>query len=745
MILHSLRLFIYISILLHFLYPQLSYSQNSGSLRGFVIDAVTGEAVIYANVVVKGSGRGASTDTRGYFYLPNLAVGEHKVIFSYIGYQKRESTVIIKEDQITRLDIELTPSKIILEDISIIGERTVREAETDLGLHNISIQEIEMIPTGIESDLFRALQTVPGVSSTGDITAQYYVRGGGSDQNLVLLNGAPVYNPFHALGIFSVIDPEMITMVEFFKGAFTPNYGERLSSILNVITRDGNKNRYKSSVSASFVSAKASAEGPIPGGSFIATGRKSYFTKILKNYLNNKEAPFDFYDLSYKVNYSNHELVPEGKFIFHGFMSRDEVNNNDPLREDYWVKNNIIGLNWQQVWSSPLYSVMTFSYSGYEAEVIPNLSNAKPRWNKISDITNHWNFTYMYSSYDELHFGLQNTFLTTDLELENIYGRKASLNKTGYQMRGHVNYRFFRFDKVGIDVGVRVNFVSISERGPFFLEPRLSITYKPVETIALKAAFGRHSQEIISLADERELISIYEPWTIIPEYLAPSEATQGSLGMKIFLTEKLSFDTEVYYKKLTRLVEVNDEKYSKDSYDFIHVDGESYGLEATMNYQTLHYYFKTSYSLSWSFKNRKGETFYPRYDSRHSIQVLTGYDFGGGWKTSFSWSLRSGMPFTPIAGYYDRITITPDLLNNPFSNLQPAILWGDKNSSRLPYYHRLDFNLTYDFAISVLDFTTGVNIINVYNRKNLFYFNRNTGERVNMLPFLPTAFIKVEL
>jgi len=672
-------------------------------------------------------------------------VGEHKVVFSYIGYQRNEFTVKIKEGEISRLDVKLLPSKIELEDISIIGERTVREVETDLGLNNISIHDIEMIPTGIESDVFRALQTVPGVSSTGDITAQYYVRGGGSDQNLVLLNGAPVYNPFHALGIFSVIDPEMITMVEFFKGAFTPNYGERLSSILNVITRDGNKNRYKSSVSASFVSAKASAEGPIPGGSFIATGRKSYFTKVLKNYLNDKEAPFDFYDLSYKVNYSNHELVPEGKFIFHGFISKDAVKNNDPLREDYWVKNNIIGLNWQQVWSSPLYSVMTFSYSGYEAEVIPNLSAAKPRWNKISDITNHWNFTYMYSSYDELHFGLQNTFLTTDLELENIYGRKAHLNKTGYQMRGHVNYRFFRFDKVGIDVGVRVNFVSISERGPFFLEPRFSITYKPIETVALKAAFGRHSQEIISLADERELISIYEPWTIIPDYLAPSEATQGSLGMKIFLTENLSIDMETYYKKLTRLIEVNDEKYSDASYDFIHVDGESYGLETTINYQTLRFFFKTSYSLSWSFKNRKGEIFYPRYDSRHSVTVLTGYDFGAGWKTSFSWSLRSGMPFTPIAGYYDRITITPNVLSNPFGDLQPSILWGDKNSSRLPYYHRLDFNLIKEFSISILDFTIGANVINVYNRKNLFYFNRNTGERVNMLPILPTAFIKVEL
>jgi hypothetical protein len=727
------------------IYSPFVSSQESSSLRGFVTDAVTGEAIIYANVVVKGSGRGASTDTRGYYYLPNLTAGEKTVEFSYIGYKKNIITALIKEGEIARLDVKLIPSKIELEDISIVGERTVREAETDLGLHNISIQEIEMIPTGIEADVFRALQTVPGVSSTGDITAQYYVRGGGSDQNLVLLNGATVYNPFHALGIFSVIDPEMITMIEFYKGAFTPNYGERLSSILNVITKDGNKNDYKSSASASFVSAKASVEGPIPGGSFIATGRKSYFTKVLKNYLNNKEAPFDFYDLSYKVNYANHELVPEGKFIFHGFISKDEVNNQDPLREDYWVKNNIIGLNWHQVWSSPLYSVMTFSYSGYEAEVVPNLSSAKPRWNKISDITNHWNFTYMYSSYDELHFGLQNTFLTTDLELENIYGRKASLSKNGYQMRGHVNYRFFRFDKVGIDVGVRVNFVSISDRGPFFLEPRFSITYKPVETIALKAAFGRHSQEIISLADERELISIYEPWTIIPEYLAPSEATQGSLGMNIFFTEKLSLDTEAYYKKLTRLVEVNSEKYSRDSYDFIHVDGESYGLETSLNYQELHYYFKMSYSLSWSFKNRKGETFYPRYDSRHSIHILTGADLGLGWKSSFSWSLRSGMPFTPIAGYYDRIVITPDLLTDPFGNLQPAILWGDKNSSRLPYYHRLDFNISKDFSISILDFTIGVNVINVYNRKNLFYFNRNTGERVNMLPFLPTAFIKVEI
>jgi hypothetical protein len=310
-----------------------------------------------------------------------------------------------------------------------------------------------MMPTGVEADIFKVLQSSPGVSSTGDVTSRYFVRGGNSNQNLVLLNGVTVYYPFHALGIYSTIDPEMISGMEFYKGGFGPEFGGRLSSVLNVLTRDGNKNSFHASATAGLLSGKASLEGPIPGGSFLVTGRKSYYAKTLKKYLNDREAPFDFYDMSYKVNYANPALLYNGKFTAHGFSSQDMVKNDDPFKEDYSIKNNLFGLNWYQIWASPLFSEITLSTSNFAAEVLPNLSQAKRRNNFVHDITSLWNFTYIYDSRDELNFGAEHKFVSTGLNLENLYGKNISFDQSGYSLAGYVNYKFYRYEKIGFNLG----------------------------------------------------------------------------------------------------------------------------------------------------------------------------------------------------------------------------------------------------------------------------------------------------
>jgi len=260
-------------------------AQKLGTLRGSVTDSLSGEALPFANILLQGTNIGASADLKGNFIIPGIpSEKNYTAVVSYLSYSPKEIQVKINQNQITQLRVELAPSAIRFEAVEKIGDKYDRPNETDIGLQKLTIREIEYLPQGVETDIFRSLQFLPGVKSTGDVSARYYVRGGSSNQNLVLFNGVSVYNPFHALGLFSIIDPEIINAVEFFKGGFTAEYGGRLSSVLNLVTKDGNKNKFAANVTGSFLTTKASVEGPLPIGSFIVSGRKSTFNSILKSF-----------------------------------------------------------------------------------------------------------------------------------------------------------------------------------------------------------------------------------------------------------------------------------------------------------------------------------------------------------------------------------------------------------------------------------------------------------------------------
>ncbi len=717
---------------------------GKGKLRGFVTDSLSGEPIAFANIFLKGTNRGAPTNTEGYYFIPTIPPGSYDIDISFIGYKKKTIRVKILARKTTSLDVELIPSTVQLEELSVVGEMEMRPNETDLGLQKITAREINMLPTGAEADIFRAIQNAPGVNTTGDVTSKYYVRGGGGDQNLILLNGAPIYNPFHALGIFSVIDPEMISVMEFYKGGFEPEYGGRLSSILNVNTRDGNKNEYKAKGQAGLLSGKVSFEGPIPYGSFIATARKSYQPSILKKYLNDQDAPFDFYDLSFKANYGNPNIDRDGKFVIHGFLSGDNVIYDDQFVEDFKVSNSIFGVTWHKVWSNPLFSEFNIAYSGYNAEVDPKKSNSKPRSNKVSDITANFDFTYLYGNKDELRFGVQNKVINTSLKLTNSYGNTHDYQLDGWELAIYSNYKFLRWDYIGLDIGVRAVLNGLSEKRPFLLEPRLKMTYRPVPYIALKAAFGRYSQEVVTVNNENEIISIFEPWIIVPSTVNSSQATHYIAGIKTFITDIFTVEIEGYYKTLNNLIELNDRKFSSKFRDYMNVNGYSYGAELLLKYQPRMFFFNASYTLSWAFKERNGEEYPPRYDTRHSLNLLCGVELKGGWQFTANWSLRSGMPFTPILGFYDRMDINTDPYFQ-FGNFVSSTRWADKNTGRLPYYHRLDLSASKSFHVGFAKFVVGASVLNVYNRKNIFYFDKDTGERINMIPVFPSAFIRIEI
>ena len=730
-------------------YNSIAEFDDQGTLRGLVVDSTNGEVLAYCNVLIKELNVGASTDIRGYFRIPSIPANtKFTLLISYVGYQTKEIKFTTTIDKITDLKIELTPVAIELNTVEKTGERIIEKNATDAGLQRITIKEIESIPQGVETDLFRSLQFIPGVQSTGDVSARYYVRGSPSNENLVLLNGVTLYNPFHAFGLFSVIDPEMINNVEFYKGGFASEYGGRLSSVLNIITKDGNKKKYGASASTSFLSGKVLLEGPIHGGSFILTGRKSYNDKILKKFLNDKNAPIDFYDIGGKINYTNPEFIKGGKLTIHGFVSNDILDNHDLQLENLDWSNKIFGLRWFQVTDSPMYFELSLSYSNFNGNVKPNNSSIKPKSNDVVDYSFDMNLNYLFNSKDEIGIGLQLKAIETKLTLQNLKGIKSDIISHGSNISIYGKYKFLRFNNFGLDLGTRFNVSSLTQarQNNFLFEPRLSLTYVISPSISLKAAWGIYSQEMTTLSDENEIISLFEPWIIVPNYLSVPNAIHYTLGIKDEISHNLSIDLQGYYKVLHNIPIVNEAKIFPDDPDLVSSKGESYGAELMLIYNKGIFGITASYSLGWAFKTADTLTYHPRYDTRHNLSLLGTLNLGAGWQFNITWLYNSGHPFTQTLGFYEKLYF--DNLydkDNYYGDYKSFPILASKNLGNLPKYHRLDISISKKIELSFLKINIDASIINLYNRSNIFYFQRDTGKRVNMLPFLPTATIKIEL
>ncbi|MCX6173461.1 MAG: TonB-dependent receptor [Ignavibacteriales bacterium] len=723
-------------------------AQETGTLRGLVVDSTTSEALAFSSAYIRELKIGANTDARGYFLITSVPANQNlTLVVSYVGYKTKSLKIRISEGKLTHYNISLSPTQIELQTIETIDKRNVEKNETNISLQRIAIRDLEALPKGVETDVFRSIKYLPGIQSTGDVSAQYYVRGGASNQNLVMIDGITVYNPFHALGLFSVIDPDMINNIEFYKGGFSAEYGGRLSSVMKIVTNDGNKNTYGAKATASLLSGKLLLEGPIPYGSFIITGRKSYSNDIIKKFMNNQTIPIDFYDLSFKLNYSNPEFILGSKFSVNGFSSADNIIHNDPRIEDYKWSNNIFGFKWFQLSDSPLFFEVGVSVSSFKGEVLPKLSDARSTKNAVNDIGMQMDFTYMFDSKDEIDAGFHIKQIQTDLFLENSTNIPVNLGSSAANIIFYSKYKLMRWDFFGLDAGIRINLTSLS-RNPNanIVEPRLNFTLRLLSQVSLKGAVGIYQQEITTISDENEIINIFEPWIITPPYLTPSRAIHYILGLEAEPLNNFSLTVEGYYKYINNLPLLNENKVLWSDPDFVAGNGESYGLEVFTKINPDPINFTISYTYAHAYKELDGLRYYPRYDIRHSLNVALEFNLGDGWRSSAVWMYNSGLPFTQILGYYDKYYLSNIFAAwNRYDPRQPFTILGIQNLGRLPDYHRLDLTLSKKFKINPLTVTIDLSVINVYNRENIFYFKRDTGERVNMLPFLPSATVRVEL
>ncbi|MBA4407140.1 hypothetical protein C0389_07695 [bacterium] len=743
----SIKLLFLIAItLISFLYPDIQ-AQDKGTLRGFVADSLTGEPLPYANIFIKELNRGANTDFRGYFIIASLKPSKVTVLISYVGYKSQLLTVRIEPDKVSDVKVLLAPTNIQMKTIETIGERVAKENATDLSLQRITIRDLENLPKGVELDIFRAIQSLPGVQSGGDLSARFYVRGSSSNENLILLDNVPIYNPYHAMGILSAIDPDMIGSMEFYKGGFPVDFTGRLSSVLKINTKNGNKNSFNGKAGLSLLTAKLFLEGPFPSGSFILSGRKNYSDVVLKKFRNSNSMPSNFYDIFGKINIADDNFMKDAKFSLSTFFSADKIINDNPLMEDFQWKNNTLEFNYFQLSDTPLFYEVDISLSSFSGERIPNESGNKYMKNEFNEYSMHADFNYVYDSKDVLAGGIKITDVYSNQTITNLIGQKSIAESKGTSLSTYVKYQWLSNSVVQAEIGLRGHATRLAGGGPsYFFEPRISLTQRLTPEVALKESWGIFMQDLVTISDENETVLIFEPWIITPKYLKPSSTIHYIAGMEITPAENISFNIESYYKIMSNLAIVNDRKLYISDPDLVTGSGEAYGFEFQTKYQLNPFSFTGSYSLMKAVRVVRGVTYPPRFDSRHNVNLTLEADLGSGWFASAMWIYTSGMPFTPATGYYDKLTPI-QLGDNPFllNSYSPFTMLSTTNLGRLPDYHRLDLSLSKRIEIEHFKMSIDLSVLNVYDRKNFYYLIRETGERVNMLPFLPSVNIKVEL
>ncbi len=719
---------------------------GKGNLKGFVSDSTSGERLTLANVVVVGENMGAATDANGLYFIGGVPAGRVTVRVTLIGYVSVERQVTIIAGKATSLNFQLAPTTLMMKGVEQTAERRTRY-DTEISTQPISIAEINTVPAIVESDLFRTISTLPGIVATSDVSSNFYVRGGGGDQNLIIIDGMTIYNPFHALGIFSIFDADAIRETEILKGGFPAQWGNRLSSVINIHTKEGNKNRFSGKVNVSQVSGKVMLEGPGAwDGSWMVAGRKSFFDDVLQKFVQ-QETPFDFYDI---IARANHATGENGRVSLHMLLSEDRIVPGSLQEPQYAWYNKAFGVSWFQMVENRYLLETTFSMSRFRGELIPRGNQEIPaRLSEISDTYFSGAVTFFQDNGDNFGAGFMfrlpqyhYSFTNAASILRSVDGRN---NETGMWLK----YKVKQWDPVYMEVGVRSDLFSVlSSNGSDAFEPRFSLGWDMTDEYAVKFSYSRVHQRMITITNEDDIVSLFETWIPLKDD-APSQQADHfimSVDGALPVISGLTFDVQGYYKDLKHLVEYNRDKIDENDPDFIQASGSSYGLEILLDRKDPVLSGWISYTLSFTEREVGSFTYPPRYDRRHNLNCIVAWRPGDDWEFSVRWEYGSGLPFTQIMGFYDRISFGGIFEGQGYGTEKgaPYTILGKKNQGRLPDYQRLDLSAAKSFRWDQVKLTLEASVLNATDRNNMFYFNRTTGQRIDMLPILPTATIKVE-
>jgi CarboxypepD_reg-like domain/TonB-dependent Receptor Plug Domain len=743
-----------------------SFGQNA-TIRGFVYESATGEPVIFTNVYLYKTSMGSATDINGYFAITKIPAGQYELMVTYMGFDTLRIPVILKANDLISKKLYLTKSAFQLGEINVSAARQDKKVETQTSIIKISPREIDQIPMiGGTPDLAQYLQVLPGVIFTGDQGGQLYIRGGPPIQNRVLLDGMTVYNPFHSIGLFSVFDVDILKSIDVYTGGFNAEYGGRISSIMDITTRDGNKMRYSGKLDASTFGAKLLLEGPIarakdddsPSASFVFSIKDCYLkesSKVFYKYIDPNGLPYNYLDLYGKISVN----APNGsKVSFYGFSFNDNVQYQDSLLPDFKWSSYGGGANFIVIpGKSTVLLEGNLAYSYYK--ISTQAQNQPPKSSSIGEFIFGLHFTYFFAK-NALKYGIEVNGGATTFDFFNSVNRKIdySLNNTNLTFYGKYKWSIGKFI---LEPGLRLEFyASLSELS---LEPRFSAKYNVSNNFRLKMAAGMYSQNLISTTYDQDVVNLFYGFLYGPDNL-PSEfngkpvtyklqkCDQVVFGFELDLSKNIFLNVEGYYKYYPQLTTLNrnklydDNAANKDKPDYLKKDfiiekGDAEGIDLSIKYNTQRINLMGSYSLGFIHRNDGRSTYVPPYDRRHTLNLTATYTFGRklSWEVDARWTYGSGFPFTQTQGFYELIKVVNMGTDYTKQNGDLGIVYADYDKGRLPYYSRLDFSLKKRFLIGRnAKLEINFSITNLTNQQNIFYFDRIHYVRVDQLPFMPS-------
>lgn len=742
---------------------------QKATVSGYINDAKSGERMIGTAVYEKASFAGTTTNNYGFFSL-SLPLGKAEIIVSYLGYEQKSVTISLTHDTIMHFNLEQSVRQLDEVTVTAAGHQSKIES-SQMSMIDIPIEKFIKVPVLLgEADVLKVIQLLPGVQSGTEGSSGIYVRGGGPDQNLFLLDGVPVYNASHLFGFMSVFNPDAVKSVQLYKGGFPARYGERLSSVVDIRMKEGNEKEFHGNFSVGFISSKLSLEGPVTKDktSFIITARRTYADVIARPFIAiaNEDNDYSstggyyFYDINGKLN---HKFSEKSRLYLSSYLGRDRAYMRDKSTPDYYDGsghkleytdkfgmgwgNIITALRWNYLLSNKLFSNTTITYSNYKFD-ISSESVAKDLTNNqkyvdyfryfsgIVDLGAKIDFDYFSTSSHTIRFGTAYTYHhfkpgVTSFRyntIDNTYGIDTTFGDVKIYGNELIFYAEDNFDittRLKMNAGVRFSLFNVQKTNYFSFQPRASLRFMATDNLSFKASYSKMAQFVHLLTTSAVSLPT-DLWLPVTRRFEPPISHQVAIGSSFRLPWRLDMTIEGFYKTMDNLIEYKEgasfggtgsgweSKVEKGR-------GWSYGAEFLLEKN----FGKTTgwigYTLSKTerqFENLNfGRVFPARYDRRHDISVVITHKFNQQMDMGLVWVYGTGSAATlGIMEYSPENSFIPNYYH--FSSITE---FPSRNNYRTPSYHRLDLGFNIHKKKKHGTRTWNFSIYNAYSRKNPFF------------------------
>ena len=743
---------------------------QSYTIRGFVSDHTNGERLLNANIYEQKVLRGTITNSFGFYSL-TLSKGSYSIACSFVGYQTQFLEINLQKD--TVVDFKLLP-KTDLEEVTIVGQKVDSKlTSTQMSKVDIQMEKVQSLPGFLgEADVIKTIQLLPGVQSGTEGTSGLYVRGGGPDQNLILLDDVPVYNAEHLFGFFSVFNPDAIKSVSFYKGGFPARFGGRLSSVLDIRMKDGNDQELHGNFSIGLISSKLNLEGPLVKGktTFNFSARRTYADILAQPFVKsngNDAGGYFFQDLNMKIS---HKFSDRSRIYLSAYTGQDKAyfrseskydQNNEQLqtKDKFHLGwgNITTALRWNYIFSNKLFANTTLTYSNYLFDVQSNTTNQNLTTGEkgdefglkyksgIEDFGFKMDFDYFASPNHRIKFGgniIDHTFKPGILAFKESVVDNTSQIDTTYgnpNIRAQEIYAYLEDNidlgsRLAVNVGLHASGFFVGDQFYTSLQPRLSARFTATDRLSFKAAYSKMSQYIHLLSSSTISLPT-DLWLPTTKKVKPQNSHQFALGGVYQVNNAIDFSVEGFYKSMTNLLEY------KEGASFVGATtgwenkvemgkGWSYGAEFLLQKNTG----KTTgwIGYTWSKAERQfdnlnwGEKFYARYDRRHDVSFVMTHRFSKRFDVGMTWIYGTGnavtLPTQNISPTY--IPYVQNFTNTSYE------YYGRRNNYRMPAYNRMDIGFNFHKQKKHGIRTWNIGFYNVYARQNPFflYFDPTTEE-----------------